>query len=300
MLSVVIIAWNEEENLARVLSSIKKLANEIVLVVDKDTTDNTAEIGKSFGCKIFFHPHTGIVEPMRNFAISKARGDWILLLDADEEVTESLSYHIKKSLEDNKIDYFRIPRKNIIFGKWIKSSHWWPDYVYRLFKKGSLTWDKTIHSLPFTKGEGGDFKAIEDLAIIHHNYNTIWEYLEQINRYTDHQLKSIQATGYSFAWQDLLTKPANEFLNQYFSRNGYKDGIHGLVLALLQAFSEFTLYAKLWQERGFVSESVSSREVTKLLTKKSAEYKWWLYESQIRNTNFLNKILLRAKRKLGI
>lgn len=300
MLSAVIIAWNEEENLARVLSSIKKLAQEIVLVVDKSTTDKTAEIGKSFGCKVFFHPHTGYVEPMRNFAISKAKGDWILLLDADEEIPDALGEKIKKCIANDKIDYYRIPRKNIIFGKWIKSSHWWPDYVYRLFKKDSLTWDDTIHSLPFTKGDGADIEVTESLAIIHHNYNSIEEYLEQINRYTNYQLEFLQSKGYSFAWQDLLTKPISEFISQYFARSGYKDGIHGLVLSLLQAFSEFVLYAKLWQKRGFVDQTISAEEVTQVLVKKSTEYKWWKYESQINNTNFLLKIFLRVKRKLGI
>ena len=169
MLSAVITAWNEEKDIARVISSVKKLADEIVVVVDEATTDRTAEVAKKLGAKIFTHPHTGFVEPMRNFSIAKASGDWILLLDADEEVSPGLAKKIPNLIQDASVDYYRIPRKNIIFGKWITSDHWWPDYVYRLFRRGAVSWKDTVHSLPVTQGTGKDLPTRDEFCLIHHN-----------------------------------------------------------------------------------------------------------------------------------
>src|SRR3989344_3422172 len=156
VLCVVITAWNEAKNLPRVVASVKSLADEIV-VVDTQSTDNTAQVAKNLGCRVYSHAFPGIVEPVRNFSISKAKGDWLLLLDADEEIPPALADAISKAISGSQADYFRLPRKNLIFGRWITSSHWWPDYVYRLFKKGFVVWDNAIHSLPQTRGKGLDF-----------------------------------------------------------------------------------------------------------------------------------------------
>jgi (heptosyl)LPS beta-1,4-glucosyltransferase len=298
MLSVVITAWNEEKNLPRVVASVKKIADEIV-VVDTQSSDNTFEVAKKLGCKVFKHDNTGVVEPVRNFSISKAQGDWILLLDADEELSQDLLEKIKTVIKENKADYYRIPRKNIIFGKWIQSEHWWPDYVYRLFKKGSVVWEDKIHSVPFTKGTGADLPIQENSAIVHHHYETVSQYVDRLNRYTDHQLKHIQADGYNFSWQDLINRPMAEFIRQYFSRRGYRDGLHGLALSGLQAFSEMVLYLKLWQESAFLVKDVTPAQIDQALAAKASEYKWWLIESRINTSPFWQKPFWKLWRKLA-
>lgn len=277
MLSAVITAWNEEKDIARVISSVKKLADEIVVVVDEATTDRTAEIAKKLGAKIFTHPHTGVVEPMRNFSISKATGDWILLLDADEEIPAALAKKIKELVKEPSVDYYRLPRKNIIFGKWITSDHWWPDYVYRLFRRGSVTWKDAVHSIPITSGEGKDVPAEEELSLVHHNYSTVSEYLEQIDRYTQIALPA------SFTPSDLVTKPIGEFLSQYFARRGYTQGLHGVALAGLQMFSEFVRYLKLWESRGFAETEFSQTQLTRELKNKAREYRWWKSPTWLRH-----------------
>ncbi len=300
MLSVVIVAWNEEKNLPRVVASVKDLADEIVVVVDKVSLDKTAEVAKKLGCKVYFHEHMGIVEPMRSFAISKAKYEWILLLDADEEVSEGLAQKIKETIVSSSVDFVRIPRKNLIFGKWIKSDHWWPDYVYRLFKKDALTWDNAIHSVPFTRGVRIDLPAEEKYCLIHHNYTSIFEYVDKINRYTDHQKDVVLAKGYRFVMSDLITKPIDEFIGQYFARHGYRDGIHGLALSLLQAFSELVLYLKLWQDGGFLSENIKPDSIGKMADVKMVEYRWWEYQAKIDEVNIFRKLWYKLARKLGI
>src|SRR3990167_8259410 len=147
--------------------------------------DKTQDIAKKFGAKVFEHDRTGYVEPARNYAISKTTGDWILVLDADEEIAKFLADKLRQISTDSKsADYYRLPRKNIIFGKWIKHSRWWPDYNIRFFLKGSVSWTEVIHSIPMTKGKGADLEADEKNAIIHHHYTSVNQYVERLNRYT--------------------------------------------------------------------------------------------------------------------
>ena len=300
MLSVVIVAWNEERNLPRVVASVRSLADEIIVVVDEASVDKTLEVAKKLKIKVFTHPHMGIVEPMRNWSITKASGDWILLLDADEEVTASLADKIVKEIKSDKHDYFRVPRQNIIFNKWIKSDHWWPDYVYRLFKKGSVSWDDSIHSLPITRGNGGDFPAEEKYALLHHHYDSISQYVEPHNRYTDHQLKQLVEAGYSFKWTDILTKPYQEFLRQYFARKGYTQGLHGLALSLLQAVSELVLYLKAWQVSDFVPTEVKMEEFEKEVSQLKPQARWWIYQAKIDTSPLPITWWWKIVRKIGL
>jgi len=297
MLSVVFTTWNEEKNLKRAVDSIKDIADEII-VVDTESTDGTVELAKKLKAKVFTHKNTSIVEPVRNFSIEKASGDWILLLDADEEVPETLAKKIKDTLANPEADYYEIPRKNIIFSKWISSSHWWPDYVYRLFKKGRITWKEAIHSVPQTLGKGEKFLSEEKYAIIHHNYSSVSEYLKRLDRYTTIQAEELQKKNIDFSYTDLLKKPAAEFISQYFARSGYKDGVHGLALSLLQAMSECVLYLKLWESKGFKMQEVSIPIVSTEIEQIHTDIRWWTFEKKIQTASGLKKILLKLQRKL--
>jgi glycosyltransferase involved in cell wall biosynthesis len=199
-ISTVINTLNEEENLPRALASVKDFADEIV-VVDMHSDDQTVDIAKKSGARVFEHDRTGYVEPARNFAISKAEGDWILILDADEELSQSLSKSLRKIADNPAADYYRLPRKNIIFGRWIKHTGWWPDYNIRFFKKGCVSWNEIIHSVPTTQGAGSDLKADEENALVHHNYRTAEQYVERMNRYTSYQAKELAGSGRKFVWQ---------------------------------------------------------------------------------------------------
>jgi len=296
-ISVVVNTLNEEKNLLRALTSVKDLADEII-VVDMYSSDKTVEIAEKFGAKVFLHKNIGYVEPARNYAISKAKKDWILILDADEEVTLKLSKKLQSIIKNPKADYFRIPRKNIIFGKWIKYSRWWPDYNIRFFKRNAVSWTDEIHSIPLTQGIGADLEAKEDCAIIHYNYFSVEQYLERMNRYTTIQSEFLSKQGYKFIWKDLITKPAQEFLGRFFAGEGYKDGLHGLALALLQAFSEIVLYIKLWQREEFQTQVMTLDESSKELKKVGKDFHWWIEESYMRNGKFLKTLPERVKRLL--
>lgn len=297
MIAVVVNTFNEEKNIERCLSSVSSFADDIV-VVDMGSRDKTLDIAREFKAKIFKHPFTGFVEPARNFAIEKANADWILLLDADEEIHQSLKETLIRLSKSTDKSYFRLPRKNIIFGKWIKYSLWWPDYQIRFFKKGAVSWSDKIHSIPLTRGVGGDLEAVEKDAIIHYNYQTTDQFIERLNRYSGIQAKELYLSGYKFNWRDLIIKPTHEFINRYFEGQGYKDGIHGLALAFLQSLAIFTVYAKIWELEGFTRQNITLEEVGSELKKANRIENYWLISQKLTERSpLLTKIRLKLERK---
>lgn len=296
-LSVVINTLNEAANLPRALASIANFASEVV-VVDMKSDDETRQIAEKFGAKVFEHERTNYVEPARNFAISKATGDWILILDADEELPVTLLTKIKSITEsDSAGDYYRLPRKNIIFGKWIKHSRWWPDFNIRLFKKGAVSWNEIIHSVPITQGRGVDLAADEKLAIIHHHYESISQYIQRLDRYTTIQANQRNKEGYLFTWRDLITKSSGEFFGRYFEGEGFRDGLHGLVLAALQSFSEFVVLLKAWEIEKFEQKSVTLIETSAALNQLKSDFNYWQADTQLKEKG---GFILRIRRKLRI
>lgn len=295
-LSVVIDTLNEADELSRCLESIKDIASEIV-ICDQGSTDNTLQIAKQFKAKVVHHKRVDYVELIRNFEVGMARGEWILILDPDEEVPVSLAKEISEIVKNPQADHYYIPRKNVIFGRWMLNSRWWPDLNLRLFKRGTVTWTDVIHKQPLANGKGINLKASEDLAIIHHHYHSIDQYLERMNRYTTQQAKSKLAEGYIFKWEDLITKPVNEFLSRYFFGNGYKDGIHGLAVSMLQGFSELVLYLKVWQLSGFEEKQIDTSKVVSIMSNKERDLHYWQNDALYRETGSLTA---RIKRKLRI
>ncbi|KKS23426.1 MAG: Glycosyl transferase family 2 [Candidatus Nomurabacteria bacterium GW2011_GWC2_41_8] len=300
-ISAVITTWNEAANLDECLATLD-FVNEIV-IVDMESTDNTVKIAKTYTDKVYRTPYTGYVEPARNFSIGKASGSWILVVDGDERIPVTLAKKLVEIAENNSADFVRIPRKNLVFSQWLKYSRWWPDYNIRFFKKGYVTWQDAIHSIPVTEGVGINLDPEPEFAIIHHHYRTIDEYIIRMLRYTSQQSKELIEAGYQFSLADLINKPAGEFLSRFFAGEGYKDGLHGLALAILQSFSMFVVYFKVWQEEGFVPQKdvLSNPSFKKLIKEKFTELKYWLYTIKIHLTGKKSeKFLLKIKRKFNL
>lgn len=295
-ISVVINTYNEEKHIERVIKSVN-FADE-VLVCDMHSDDNTAVIAKKLGAKVIFHKRLSYVEPARNFAVSKSQNDWVLVLDPDEEIPPSLADKLKQIASETNVTIFvDLPRKNIIFDKWIKTAMWWPDYNPRFFKKGNVSWSEKIHEKPKTLGQGISLPAEERYAIVHHHYESISQYLEKLNRYTSIQAKNLVTSGYKFEWKDLISKPLGEFLSRYFALRGFEDGLHGLSLALLQAFSHLIMYLKVWELEGFEKRSLNLNEVSEEATKAGKEINYWFKYGNL-SKNPLKKLLQRVGNKL--
>ncbi len=294
-LSVVINTLNEAKTLPSAISSVQGLAQEIV-VVDMGSTDDTTSVAKKFGAKVYTHTRLAYVEPARNFAIDKASGDWILVLDPDEEVTTTLAKKIREIIKAGIYDYVRIPRKNIIFGHFMRHAHFWPDYNVRLFKKGSVEWSNVIHTVPAIKGKGADLESKEEFALIHYHYGSVEQYLERMNRYTTVQAELKVKSGYKFKWQDMLLRPANEFLSRYFGDEGYKDGPYGLALSLMQGFSELAFYLKIWQAEKFKDQRMQLGEVISEMREREKDLHYWQGDSMYKEAGRLKDRVIRKLR----
>lgn len=297
-LSLVINTKNEEKNIRKCIDSAKDIVSEII-VVDMESTDETKTIAKKYDAKVFNYQDCGYVEPARNFAINKATNQWILILDADETIAKDLKTQIKNIVENDEFSIIRIPRKNIVFNKWIKHSNWWPDYQTRLFKKDSLIWTAKIHSTPkIINGKSYDMEAKEELAIIHENYQDISQYIQRLDRYT-----TIDAQNYSQKLHitDFISRPINEFLTRFLKYQGFRDGLHGLVLAILQAFYEFVVICKVWEKQDFTQESIKLEQVKSIFHKGLLDFSWWEKELLIKNSGKkLEKFYFKILRKLNL
>lgn len=276
-ISVVINTLNEEKNIAKVIESVK-WANEIV-VCDMYSEDKTIEIAKKLGAKVVSHKRLDYVEPARNFAISKVSNEWVLIVDPDEEIPDQLAKRLKEIANKmHEIDYVRIPRKNTIFGKWMKAAMWWPDYNIRFFKKGSVEWTDEIHRPPKTKGQELDLPAEEKLAIVHQNYQTVSQFITRMNRYTTIEANQLIKQNYQFKWQDLIQKPLGEFLSRFFANRGFEDGLHGLALSLLQSFSFLIVYLKVWENSSFKETTLNLTDLEAEKSKMGYQINYWMKE----------------------
>lgn len=280
-ISVVISTYNRAESLARTLASLHPLGAEII-VIDNESSDDTGKVAKRYRAKVFRRPNNLMLNINKNYGFSKASGDWILCLDDDEEVTHELAREIKEVVDKEGVAGYWIPRKNIIFGKWIRSGIWWPDRQLRLFRRGEGKYpEKHVHEYVEVSG------ITETLAnaYIHHNYDTISQYLDKMQHiYTENELQKYEAAGYQVSWRDAIRFPVSDFMKLFFAQNGYKDGLHGLVLAILQAFYSFVIFAKLWEKEQFREVDVSPDQVTGEFTATGKEISYWISTTKIRET----------------
>jgi len=242
-LSVVIITFNEEANLAGTLASVA-WADEIV-VVDSGSTDRTREIAESANAKVIVEPWKGFAA-QKNFALSKATTDWILSLDADEEVELPLADEIRTVLAaDPTVSGFWIPRKNFFLGRWMKHGGFYPDRKLRLFRRGRGQFeDRPVHEDIHLDGTSARLQH----HLLHHAYPTLENYIGHMNRYST--LGAEMANGKrrrGFSFLDIVVRPKLAFFYNYILRVGFLDGREGLLLHLYHAGYVSWKYAKAWE-----------------------------------------------------
>lgn len=292
-ISVVLSVFNEEAKLARTLEALA-WADEII-VVDNESTDKTADIAKRYGATLYKEKNNLMLNINKNRGFMKAKSDWILNLDGDEVVPPELAQEIKGSIHSSQIMGYWIPRKNIIFGKWIQHGLWWPDQQVRLFRRGKGKFPcEHIHEYIKVDGPVGQLTQ----PYIHYNYESVHQYLTKIDRASTSESITLRETNYRTIWYDALRFPLSDFLKIYFAERAYKDGLHGLVLALLQSFYSFCTFAKLWEGEKFKEHEIPLEVVGKELVRAQREIRYWLFSAYIGQTqNTVKKIWYRVIRK---
>ncbi|MCH7641626.1 glycosyltransferase family 2 protein [Patescibacteria group bacterium] len=244
-LSVTVITLNEEKDLKRCLESVRDLADEIV-VVDSGSMDKTVEIARKYGAKIYDREFDNYSN-QKNYAIEKAKGDWILSMDADEEIPPKLAKEIKSKVKSqrSKVNAYSMPRRNIILGKFIKYSRWQPEFerhVVWLFRKGRGKWVGDVHETVELDGEVGRLEN----AKVHYQYETVSEFMDMMDRYSELDAGQRVKNGVKFSYFRLFFDPIYNFLVRYFYRLGFLDGWRGFILSYLMAVYHLELWVKIW------------------------------------------------------
>lgn len=245
-ISLVVIARNEEEKLPGCLASCRPYVSEI-LVGDMGSSDRTAEIARSFGADVYAVPEVGFVEPARQSITEKVTQPWTLVLDADERMTPALFSRVAQWIEDDQIVGVELPWRNILFGRWLRHSGYWPETHLRLYRTACGTWSRYVHSEVEVSGCVLRAPLDNEAAVVHLNYDTVAQWFEKANRYTTQELDAPRNRDRPFRHRDLILVPARNFLTRYFARRGFRDRRQGLWVAMLMAVYGFQLELKRWE-----------------------------------------------------
>lgn len=238
-LTATLITRDEEKNLPRALASLTP-ADEIV-VVDSGSRDRTCEIARQHGARVLERAWTDFSD-QKNFAAAQAAYDWILSLDADEELSPALQAELRRWKEQppSAVAY-AMPRKARYLGRWIHHSGWYPDRKLRLYRRDRARFLGRLHESLQVDG------PVERLTgeIFHHTFPTVSDHIAQVNTYTTLAAQNLFAAGHRHWLLPLLVSPPWMFLRTYFLQQGFRDGYAGWLIANLTALSSFLKFAKL-------------------------------------------------------
>lgn len=242
-LSVIILSKNEEDVIAEAVKSAKDFAKEI-LVVDAFSTDNTVQLAKTHGATVVQRRFEDFSD-QRNYALSHINTEWVLYLDADEQLTSDFKSEVKKILEkydsDSPITAFYVKRHTFYYG------HDWnfEDNVQRLFRRDKLVhWYGKVHETPKIEGDFGQINS----PILHFTHRNLSQMVRKTNEWSEYEAQlRLEASHPSLAPWRFFRVMATEFFHSYIKNKGYKNGTLGLIEAMYQAFSIFITYAKLWE-----------------------------------------------------
>lgn len=248
LLSVTIITLNEEKNIRRAIQSVS-WADEVI-VVDSGSTDQTVEIARKSGAKVFHQAWLGYGQ-QKNFAQNQTKNDWVLNIDADEVVPDLLRNEIQKKLEllrqgELTVQGFYIPRKTYYLGRWIRFGGWYPNYLVRLAHKKYAAWSEPhVHEEWVVNG-----KLLKLESPLHHYaFDSIHDQILTNLRFSRLGSLELRKKGQQPSIIKLIFKPIGKFLETYFFKRGFLDGLAGFIISVNAAHSMFLKYAYLSEEK---------------------------------------------------
>jgi len=245
-LSVVIITYNEERNLARCLESVREIADEVV-IADSNSTDKTLEIAKQYNAAVFQKAFIGYGQ-QKNFATKQASNDWVLSLDADEALTPELLNSIRewKQREPGFIVY-QFARITNYCGKWIRHCGWYPDKQTRLYNRIKGAWiEREVHEY-WQAEDQAQKKGLLKGDLLHYSFTTISEHVKKIEKYSELAARDAVARGKSASLLKVLVSPQWHFFSEFFLKLGFLDGYCGYIICRLSAYAALIKYSKIRQ-----------------------------------------------------
>ncbi len=237
-LSVVILTKDEERNIGRAIKSVKDIANEII-VLDSGSKDRTVEIAKNLGAKIFFHPFENYPNQV-NKGISLTTNNWILVLDADEELSEELKQSIKRELRNPRYDCYLINRRTYFLGKFLNHTLY-PEWRLRLFRSGKAKYEGELHEVVRCFGKIGKLKG----DLYHYSFKDFKDFIVKNIRYSEISAKALHKKGKKPSSKDIIIRPIWTFIKFYFLKKGFLDGWRGFTISLSYAFFNLAKYVFL-------------------------------------------------------
>lgn len=241
-ISAAIITFNEEKNIKRCIDSLD-FVDEIV-VVDSLSSDATTTIAKEMGAKVIEQKFLGHIA-QKQLAVDNCSYDWILSLDADEEVSLELKQSIQNLLKTEfEHDAYAVNRISFHLGRWIKHGGWYPDRKTRLFNKNKAHWGGyNPHDKVIVEGTIGKLKG--DLK--HYVFKDLRHNIDTNNSYSSIMADDLNKSGKSLSYTKFFLKPVGKFLETYIYKRGFLDGMPGFIIAIGASYSMFLKFAKLWE-----------------------------------------------------
>lgn len=241
-LSAVIITFNEERNIARCLDSLQGVVDEII-IVDSFSTDTTQEIATKYNAVFIQHAFEGHIQ-QKNFALSQASNDFVISLDADEALSETLRNSILKVKKGQISDGYSMNRLSNYCGHWIRHGSWYPDKKLRLFDRRKVQW---AGFNPHDKAEAIEGSVLNHLDgdILHYTYYTIEEHVRKLDYFSTIAAKAYFEKNKQAGWFDLAIRPGFAFFRDFILRAGFLDGYYGWVIARFTAHYTMQKYVKL-------------------------------------------------------
>lgn len=242
MLTACLIVRDGAKTLTDCLTSLQGLVDEIVIVMDPRTKDESEQIARDFNAKIFTRNFDNF-SAQRNYALSKSSGDWILSVDADEQISPGLKLEILQVLKHPKADGYFIPRLNRIFSRDIYYTNWGPqdDTHLWLFMKSKAHWEGIVHEEVVLNGKSARLKNYK----LHYSYKTVTEFISKMNQYTSFN------SGADFTYMGMWFTAFKDFFRRFIWHRGFLDGYHGLFLSYLMVIYHLSSYVKAWQKSHF-------------------------------------------------
>ena len=240
--SVTIITLDEAGHIGAAMDSVQ-WADEII-VVDSRSSDATADIARGAGARVVVRDWPGYVE-QKNYAATLAAHDWILSLDADERVPSALADEIQRTLQTTPdVTAFRMRRVAFHLGRWIRTTDFYPDYQTRLYDRRSARWQgQHVHESVVADGPVGLLQH----ELQHYSFRDLRDQIDRVNHNTTLSARQMFEQGRRSGTMRLLVHPPAAFLRNYVLRRGFMDGAAGLIISLVNSYSVFLKFAKLWE-----------------------------------------------------
>lgn len=266
-ITAVVLTKNEEAMLPACLSTLQWCKN--LLVVDGGSSDKTVAIAESVGAKVLQLSHSSFAR-RRTEALKQVTTDWVFYVDADERVSPTLAKEIAVSIETQKAAVFSLYRKNICYGKEFQYGGWSGEKVTRVFKTSAISgWEGDIHESPVFEGETSTLKT----PLIHHTHRSTADGLRKSSDWTLREAKLLAKSGIpTVTFMTLIRKGFLEFFRRAVLRQGYRDGMPGLIEAIVQGINRIFVYIQVWelQQRPELQEQYTKRDAD-ILTSWKAE-----------------------------